>query len=231
MKDRDVEILLLRFNNRVEHYELPFFRGALVGLLGRENVLLHNHEGDGLRYAYPFVQYKRIGGRAALMCIDEGIKITNSLANVGNACVNIGHRENVELEPLDVGMKTVHIGVSEKERIYIIRKYLPFNHTNYDAYEKCESLVERYSMIERCLVGNIFSFAKSLGVFFEDRVHANILKVDGQHCFRFKGVKMLGFDLTVKTNVNLPDYIGLGGKVSFGYGTIVEQKEKQRENE
>lgn len=39
--------------------EVPLFRGAVIAAVGQESsVLLHNHEGNNYRYAYPLIQYK-----------------------------------------------------------------------------------------------------------------------------------------------------------------------------
>ena len=51
-----------------------------------------------------------------------------------------------------------------------------------------------------------------------------ITQVLGTKTYRYKNVKLQGFDLVFKTNVSLPDYIGLGKSVSQGFGTICRTK-------
>ena len=80
--------------------------------------------------------------------------------------------------------------------------------------------MERYQLIEKCLLGNILSFAKSMGVFFEDKIDLKLLDVFGINEFRYKKINMLGFDLKFKTNVTLPWHIALGKGVSIGFGII-----------
>ena len=41
-----------------------------------------------------------------------------------------------------------------------------------------------------------------------------------------KGVKMLAFDVEFKTNLSIPDYMGIGKHVSLGYGTVVRNYDK-----
>ena len=68
-----VKTLILKFENEIERYEISFFRGAVIAAVGKEeDVLFHNHEGDNYRYSYPLIQYKRIHGCAAIVCVNEG---------------------------------------------------------------------------------------------------------------------------------------------------------------
>lgn len=75
-------------------------------------------------------------------------------------------------------------------------------------------------MIEKCLVGNILSFAKSVGMFFDRQIDVRISDVQNTREYEYKKVKMLGFDLKFKTNVSLPQHIALGKGVSIGFGEI-----------
>ena len=70
----DIHILVIRFKNEISLLEIPFFRGAILHALhGEANVLFHNHvDESSFRYSYPLIQYKRIQGKAAIVCLKEG---------------------------------------------------------------------------------------------------------------------------------------------------------------
>ncbi len=223
MTDRYIETLLVRFKNSISHDELPFLRGAIVNAIGRENILLHNHKDNGLRYSYPLIQYKRIGGHAAIMCMAEGVKVIDKFLESNNKCVNIGRRENINLEVINIDREVFHIGITEEDNIFSLRKYLPFNQENYAQFENADGIIAKYTIIEKCILGNILSLAKGINVYFEKEIYAKLQNLSTPHYYKFKNINMIGFDAIIKTNVSLPDYIGLGGKVSFGYGTTVKQ--------
>lgn len=69
-KIRIVEII---FENEIVAESIPAFREAIASKVEIENVLFHNHLDDNYRFAYPLIQYKRIGNNAAIMCVDQGV--------------------------------------------------------------------------------------------------------------------------------------------------------------
>ena len=113
---------------------------------------------------------------------------------------------------------------------YHLRKWLPLNQENYRRYEALDSIVERYAFLERLLTGNILSFAKNMGVYLDKQVECKITSADEPRIVNYKGVKMMSFDVEFKSNVSLPDYIGLGKGVSLGFGMVVRKYDKKNEN-
>ena len=79
-----VRLLIIQFNNTIERKEIPLFRGAVIeSVKDSNNVLFHNHIGEGFRYSYPLIQYKRIHQKAAIVCINEG---TDSIGEFFSSC-------------------------------------------------------------------------------------------------------------------------------------------------
>ena len=74
------------------------------------------------------------------------------------------------------------------------------------------------------LIGNILSFAKGLGVFFETPVRCRILQLESEKSFGYKNVELLSFSAKFRTNVSLPAYIGLGKSVSINNGVVTPIK-------
>ena len=60
MQPEAINILTIQFANEISQHEVPLFRGAINYSLDNHSILFHNHDGDGLRYAYPLIQYKQI---------------------------------------------------------------------------------------------------------------------------------------------------------------------------
>jgi len=219
-----VRILLIRFKNTIEKKEITLLRGAIINSLGENgDVLFHNHEGTTFRYAYPLVQYKRINQKAALVCVNEGADAVGTLFANTNFNLRLGDREvPFEVESINADQYSVQIWSTEFN--YTLRKWLPLNQENYDQYSHLEGLADRCLFLEKILIGNILSFAKGVGIFLEDVVKCKILEVSEPTTQLYKGVKMLSFDVCFKTNVSIPDYVGLGKGASVNQGTVKRLK-------
>ncbi|MBR0498645.1 MAG: hypothetical protein IJJ78_06165 [Paludibacteraceae bacterium] len=226
----NVNILLVRFRNEIANSEVAMFRGAVINAVDDSDVLFHNHtDGDGFRYAYPLIQYKRINRKAAITCIGEGTEAIGKFFSSCNFDVTLGDR-NMTLEVESVRAHKTLVQVWDSVFTYHLRKWLPLNQENYRKYEALDSIVERYAFLERLLTGNILSFAKSMGVYFDKQVECKITSADEPRIVNYKGVKMMSFDVEFKSNVSLPDYIGLGKGVSLGFGMVVRKYEKKNDN-
>lgn len=211
--------LVLRFSTPIDMWEIPELRGAVIKATGAQSLFFHNHEGEKLRYAYPLVQYKRIGGKAAIVFVGDGVEAAADYFKSNTVEAMLGARPvRLELEHADAHVTTVNTW--DDSFHYSIRKCLPLNQCNYAAYTHTDSLTERYAIIERAMTGNILSMAKGVGLHIDGRISLTLTASHNHRKYEYKGVNMLGFDLEFDTNVSLPDYIGLGKGASRGFGTI-----------
>lgn len=220
-----IKILTVFFDAELSPNEVAYLRGAALDAMKRSNgnvdVLFHNHsEEDSFRFSYPLVQYKCIDGRAAIVCVGEGADMIGELLSSLVGEISLGGRI-VELGAPQVFpiQSSIEI-INGEEETYHIARWTPLNSKNYDQYRMLEGLSERISFLEKTLVGNILSMAKGLGIHFDDQIGCKILRISDPYLVRNKGVKMMAFDAFFKTNVSLPDYIGLGKHVSIGNGTV-----------
>ena len=89
-----VKTLVIRFRNEIALDEIPLFRGAVIKTIDRPDILFHNHIGEnGFRYSYPLIQYHRIGGRAAIVCIGDGVDAIGEFFSNFRSEVIIGSRK------------------------------------------------------------------------------------------------------------------------------------------
>ena len=221
-----VPVLTISFANALSQEEIPYFRGAIIKAVGAEDSLLfHNHEGEKVRYAYPLIQYKRIGGRAAIVCIGDGTAAVGKFFSSCNYDVQIGKRP-VKLEIESVKADKTLVQVWDDMFAYRIHKWLPLNQEHYEVFQQKESLAEKYAFLESILTGNILSFGKGVGVTFDKQIVCKITDVLNQRLLTYKGVKMMAFDAEFKSNVSLPDFVGLGKGVSLGMGSVVKWEKR-----
>lgn len=215
-----IKTFRLNFSTPISFNEIPYLRGAIIKITKNQEILFHNHDKDNtFRYDYPLIQYKRINGNAAIIFIERGTDKIIDFINNYKDYADIGNRKTkLEIEKVDANDTLVQIW--ESEFTYSIRKYLPLNKINYEKYIKTDGIIEKYKILENVLIGNILSFAKGMGIYFNNKIKITILQVDEPKVYRFKNIKMMGFDIRFKSNVSLPDYIGLGKGVSIGFGMI-----------
>ena len=220
-----IPYLAIRFRNELASYEVPAFRGAVIHKVPASLTLFHNHIKDKFRYRYPLIQYKRINGKAAIVCVGEGTEdIGNFFANQNLDMEISGRKERFEIDSITANRWLLQLW--ESDFPYTLRKWLPFNTSNYAAYRQLEGITERAELIEHILTGNMLSMCTGLNTHLESHISYKLLQIKEQKVYDFKGVKMLGLDISFKTNLFMPDYIGLGKGASLGFG-MIEQIEKQ----
>lgn len=218
-----IQILTLIFELPIKFSEIKLFRGAVISALENDNVLFHNHIDDSLRYSYPLIQYKRIGGNAAIVCIGEGTEVIGNFFNTQTQRIMLGERE-VELKLKDVRGGEFNLAPTSLPHTYTLKGWLPLNGANYNIYKELTGVVERVQLLERVLVGNILSMGKGLGQRWEETICCKIIDIERTHPIRNKGVVLLGFDITWQCNLRLPVGIGLGKNASIGNGVVFHVK-------
>lgn len=214
-----IPILTIHSNNEISQNEIPFFRGAIISKVPAEITLFHNHLDAGFRYRYPLIQYKRIGGKAAIVCLGEGTDAIGQFFANADFDLQIGNRQE-HFEIVDIDAQRVIIQPWQSEFRYTLRKWLPLNQDNYAHYQTIEGIAAKAMFLQKILVGNILSMCTGLGIHLEEKISCEVTSLSDMRIYKYKGVRMAGFDLEFKTNISLPDYIGLGKGVSLGYGMV-----------
>ena len=219
MMENNIHVFSLFTDINLKQEEISFFRGAMICLVGVDKVLFHDHEKNGLRYSYPLVQYKIIEGKAAIIAIGGGVASVEAAISCVGKTLQV-RRRKVLCNVVDTQLQRCLITITENTHIYRLSHWLPLNQNNYGVFSTLESLREKCTMLERLLISNILSFAKGIGVYFDEEIKVSIVDIEKAEQYLFKNVKMLGFDVVFRTNVLLPRYVGVGKGVSLGFGMI-----------
>lgn len=217
-----IRTLTVFYDAEISYREIPFFRGAVLKSLGdKADVLYHNHTGgDSFRYSYPLIQYKRLNGKAAITCVEEGVDLVGQILSNLYGPLTLGNRET-ECKVEDVKADKTPIEISETVSDYQLSHWLPLNARNYALYQEADSLVERIRILERVLTGNILSFLKGVGIYLEEQLRVSIADIAGTHVVTYKQVKLMAFDIEFSANISLPSYVGIGKNASIGNGVII----------
>ena len=221
-----IRFLKIQFETEIEAYEIPAFRGAVVAKAGNEHIIFHNHLNDReFLYGYPVIQYKRIGKNPAIICIDYGVEEIHHLFNNTNMKIIIGQRP-VSLVVKNLQMQQYNLQVWEKHFDYRLYNWLALNQENYEKYQVLKDELSQILFLENILKANIISFAKGVKWDVDKQISLRIDELIKAKIVPYKQQKLLAFDIRFRTNVFLPDFVGLGKGVSLGFGTVSQIKNR-----
>lgn len=222
-----VKTLIIKFKNEISAPEISDFRGAVIQAIDRSNILFHNHTGDNTyRYSYPLIQYHRIRKCASIVCIGDGTDAIGEFFSNFKPNVRIGANE-VKLAIGNIKAFQTTIRTWDTMFTYRLRKWLPLNSRNYERYKALDGVVQKTEFLKNIFIGNILSFAKGVGIHLDSRILCNIIYFQELHSIEYKKAHLKAFDVTLKSNISLPDFIGFGKGASLGFGTITRVHESQ----
>ncbi|MBR1463525.1 MAG: hypothetical protein IJ604_09170 [Prevotella sp.] len=225
-----IRTLTILTDAEIHQHEVPLFRGAVINSLGEHpNLYYHNHlDNDKFRYAYPLIQYKRLGGKAAIVCIEDGVDKIGQFLTEANGTLNIGNRQ-IAYNTNKIKPARILVQTWEDTFSYHISRWLPLNSKNYQLYQNLDGAVERVSFLENVLKGNLLSMLKGLNIHLDKEIILKITEVSEPYLLYNKGVKMMAFNTDFKCNLSIPNNIGIGKNASIGCG-IVHQLHKDNNN-
>lgn len=213
-------MLTVSFEGELKAAEITAFRAAIIEKAGRENSLFHNHMGDHqFIYRYPAIQYKVVDRHPTIQCIDYAVdEIHHFFENKDWTLMINGNTFPVLINRLNMFQFTMQVW--DQMFQYRIRNWIALNEKNYQIYKNLGSLIERTTMLEKLLTGNILSMAKGIEWTVDRPIKVQISEMEAPRLVRIKDQQIMAFNLTFNSNVSLPDYIGLGKSVSIGYGMV-----------
>ena len=220
-----IRILDISFENEIAAWEVPAFRGAIIETAGRENTLFHNHLGKDYRFAYPLIQYKRIGKKPHLVCIEDGVDEVHFFFENKQEGLMLGKRA-YDLKVDSIHLNKFTLQVWDKSFNYFMQDWLPLNQKNYKAYKALNSEIEQMEFLEKIMKGNILSFAKGIDWNVDKEIKLRISDIVRTNIISVKGIKREAFTLNFSANVFLPNHIGLGRNASMGFGVVWQNKRK-----
>ena len=221
---KKLRVARIQFDEPIKGKDISSFRGAVLDKLENANELFHNHKDEGYRYNYPLIQYKRISQKAAIVCLDEGVDSIHEFFNQNDWTLNLGDTQ-INFELKDLHLNQFNLQIWNRYFHYNIFNWLALNQENYKKYTDLPGEEERLYFLGNILRGNIMSFCKGIGYYAEKEIKVDIEDIIRTKVVPFKNIKLQAFDVRFKTNMFLPEYIGLGKGVSLGYGTVRVNKQ------
>jgi len=208
----------LRLERELHPGEAPQLRG-FFGSKFADQVLLHHHRPDGtLLYQYPRVQFKVLQRTALVIGLAEGSELLSRLwLEIDHAAIGLKSYPVLEAS---IRKREVEFGETDVPvRYRFLTPWLALNQENEQRYRAATTRKERIALLERILVGNCLSFAKSFDYMVTATLCADCAELTGVRT-TLKGVPMRAFVGSFTINFLLPDYVGIGKSVSRGFGTV-----------
>ncbi len=216
--------LQIVFDKQLQAYDIPKLRAAIIEKTKRESNLFHNHLGDKtFIYRYPLIQYKIKDKKPCLICLKEATDDIHYLLREKDLSLTIG-KNKYDFEIEDVRLRYVHIQTWNKDFRYNIHNYIALNQENYKVYKQLDSLLDKIKFIEDKLKSHIGIFVDEMEAFLPVELSVRILEIKNEKYIEYKGVFHLTFSIDFKTNLFIPDYIGLGKGSSVGFGIVKQIK-------
>jgi len=222
---KKIRVLDIAFEEDVRMWELPYLRGAIVATVGKNHILFHNHKESGFRYSYPLIQYKIIGRKPHIICIEQGVDDVHHFFEKKQEGIFLGERP-YELKVKAINLNSFTMQVWDKAFHYRVYNWLPLNQKNYSVYHSFEDEQEKKNLLQKTLTGNILSFAKGIDWHIDKPIITQIKEIQKINFVKVKGIKREAFTVTFRSNVFLPKHIGLGKNASLGFGIVNEERRK-----
>jgi len=228
---KHIRTLTIMFDAEINSREIPLFRGAVINCMkGEADLLFHNHMEEGkLRYGYPKIQYKRIGGKAAIVCVESGVDIIGQFFSEYDGKLTIGEHE-IECKPRKIAPTNIIVQTWNSVFTYHITRWLPLNSKNYEHYKTIEGISERIAFLEDLMKANLLAMLKNLDIWLDNELLVKFTQISEPYLLSNKGVKMMAFNVDFKSNLSIPNNIGIGKNASIGYGTIVQVRQEKYTN-
>lgn len=223
---KQIRILTVVFDTEIKYKEIPLFRGAVLKSLGdKADLLYHNHTGaTTFRYSYPLIQYKRLGGKAAIVCVEDGADVIGQYLSESTDTIKIGEREVTctasRFSPVRMMVRTWNTMFK-----YHISRWLPLNAKNYHIYRVTDDESERKKLLESVLLGNLLSMLKGLDIHQEDELVVSITNLEAPYILYNKGIGMMAFNADFSCNLSIPNNVGIGKNASIGFGVVWQRRD------
>lgn len=216
-----IRYLKIRFANNIFPYDIPRFRAAVIEKTRRQSDLFHNHKSDTVvLYRYPLIQYKVTRRKASIVCLESATDDIHYLLQNPEMDLRVGDRTaNYTIEDIDLHYHQVQTW--ERSFEYALLNWQALNQKHHRRFQELEGDDSaQIDLLTSILRGHILAFAKGIDWYVEDRIQVEITRIKEIKPLPFKGKRILAFNLNFRTNVSLPDYIGLGKGSSVGFGIV-----------
>lgn len=205
------------------HADRPIIENAnkLKGFIAsqfRDYPIFHNHYGGRSMLTDSRIQYKIIDGVGYILGIEEGAESIKMLSDIDE--LHIGNNIYKVVQNLFCDKKE-RVAKTDKFIQYdLMTPWVALNDSNYKIYKKLYKSHENLKIklfLNRLLVANMMTLCRGVGLDVKGDVYAQSRLKTIRSVYKVGRPTFIG---EFRTNVEIPDMFGIGGKVSAGFGVI-----------
>jgi hypothetical protein len=182
-----------------------------------EYITLYKGDTTGFIHRYPVIQCKQVKTELILIGISQGAGCLCQLTR-DETMLNIGE-STCRITARDLAIRSEPFGVADTGIPYeFLTPWLALNQQHAKKFYDLKGKTERDTFMQNLLAAQLNTLAKSLDykvtVPFtcEVKVRFRRERIDRENVMVFLG--------KFRTNLTIPDYLGIGLSISQGYGTI-----------
>jgi hypothetical protein len=182
-----------------------------------EHTMLHTDSRTGFIHRYPVVQCKQIKSMLMVIGVGQGADLLREIA-LGDKVLRIG-KTSCTLSGQDREIRSEGFGITGTFQTYeFLTPWLALNQQNAKKFYDLVGKPERDAFMQKILTGNLTTLAKSIdydlpqAITCECKVRFKRERIHHENVMVFLG--------TFRTNLLIPDYLGIGQSVSRGFGTV-----------
>lgn len=204
------------------HVNRPIIENAnkLKGFIAsqfRDYPIFHNHYGGRSMFTDPRIQYKIINGVGYVLGIEEGAKMIKMISEIdelhlGNSIYNV--------IPIFCDKEEIIMPTEELIQYDMVGNWIPFNDKNYEISKTLKDWKEKKIFVNNILRDNIISLCKGYGLYVDKHKHTIYVHSRLKETRSMYKVLRPSFIGEFRTNMIIPDFFGIGEKVSAGFGVI-----------
>lgn len=220
--NNDSNFVILKTSLLTWHTDLPIMEDAnkLKGFIAsqfREYPIFHNHYGGRCMFTDSRIQYKIIDHVGYILGIEEGAESIKMLSDIDE--LHLGN-SIYKVTPTFCDKEEIIMPTKDLLQYDLASYWLPFKSENYEIFKTLKDRTEKKWFINDMLRNNILSMCKGYGLDVDKRKHTIYVHSRFKQSMSFYKVPRTSYIGEFRTNMILPDFFGLGEKVSAGFGVI-----------
>jgi len=193
-------------------------RGFFGNLYGNRPEF-HGHLGDRLIYKQPLIQYKVFGGSALVIGLKEGAYLLKAMPKIEHLELYYQRHPVIKQNTVNVAAP---FGLTDDMIAYtFLTPWIGLNKENYQLYLQLRQRgADTHNFLNKILIGNILSMCKALSYTANDTIRIRSKLKEDVTVEVKEDIELITFKGEFETNFLIPDFWGIGAKVSLGYGTV-----------
>ena len=213
-----LHMLKVAFDTNIRAKEIPAFQAACVQKLGAPELSKNQIPGY-----YPLIQYKTRRSyqqqQPLMVILGNHPKLFRKLNQEAAWEANLNGRR-IQMKVAHAKSTEYQLQLNPKMKLYTVFNYQALSAEHYQAFQACTTQKARYDYLGQRLQTHMLNFANGISWQIKGDVEVEVLDIIREKCIPYQGIKAHCFDLKFKTNVFLPEYIGLGRGLRKGFGTV-----------